>query len=455
MDHSFRGADVIIVVAPRRHHAPGPRHANLLAVVALVLGVLVVCAPANPAGATVGTSLQAGQTLAAGHSLTSANGQYELIMQSAGNLVIYEAPQAGIRALWWTPTYAAGSYLLMQSDCNLVMYSPSGWEWQSGTSGAGTGCRAVMQDNGSLVVYDSAGAVWSSDSRQQVLYAGQGLSPDQWISSPNGHYRFIMQSAGNAVLYGATTPVWWTPTYTAGSYLLMQSDCNLVMYAPSGWEWQSGTSGDGSSCYLALTNSGALQIFNSSGPVWGVNTTNASLGQAAVRLASGQVGYTSPYADSFCNKFTQYWGDGSACDAANRSQAWCADFVAWVWRQAGVSFTYGDGASDINALASSFYQWGVANGHWHAAGSGYVPQPGGRGHLRAERGRHLCRPRRPGRLLHQRGRRSQHHRRRFLAGRDRRGDGPGRHDYGQRLGLDQRLCLVLRTLSRSENPVSF
>ena len=355
---------------------PGPRHANLLAVVALVLGVLVVCAPANPAGATVGTSLQAGQTLAAGHSLTSANGQYELIMQSAGNLVIYEAPQAGIRALWWTPTYAAGSYLLMQSDCNLVMYSPSGWEWQSGTSGAGTGCRAVMQDNGSLVVYDSAGAVWSSDSRQQVLYAGQGLSPDQWISSPNGHYRFIMQSAGNAVLYGATTPVWWTPTYTAGSYLLMQSDCNLVMYAPSGWEWQSGTSGDGSSCYLALTNSGALQIFNSSGPVWGVNTTNASLGQAAVRLASGQVGYTSPYADSFCNKFTQYWGDGSACDAANRSQAWCADFVAWVWRQAGVSFTYGDGASDINALASSFYQWGVANGHWHAAGSGYVPQPG-------------------------------------------------------------------------------
>jgi hypothetical protein len=43
---------------------------------------------------------------------------------------------------------------------------------------------------------------------------------------------------------------------------------------------------------------------------------------------------------------------------------------------AGVSFTYGFGAGDINAGSASFYQWGVAHGTWHAAGSGYTPRPG-------------------------------------------------------------------------------
>jgi hypothetical protein len=46
------------------------------------------------------------------------------------------------------------------------------------------------------------------------------------------------------------------------------------------------------------------------------------------------------------------------------------------WRQAGVSFTYGYDSGDINGAAASFYQWGAAHGTWHAAGSGYTPQPG-------------------------------------------------------------------------------
>jgi hypothetical protein len=31
---------------------------------------------------------------------------------------------------------------------------------------------------------------------------------------------------------------------------------------------------------------------------------------------------------------------------------------------------------DIDGAAASFCQWGVAHGTWHAAGSGYTPQPG-------------------------------------------------------------------------------
>ena len=53
--------------------------------------------------------------------------------------------------------------------------------------------------------------------------------------------------------------------------------------------------------------------------------------------------------------------------------AWCADFAAWAWAQAGVSVPYGDG---INADAISFYNRGVDNGLGHLVSSGYTPQPG-------------------------------------------------------------------------------
>ena len=41
-----------------------------------------------------------------------------------------------------------------------------------------------------------------------------------------------------------------------------------------------------------------------------------------------------------------------------------------------MSFTYAYTSGDINGAAASFYQWGAAHGTWHAAGSGYTPQPG-------------------------------------------------------------------------------
>ena len=40
------------------------------------------------------------------------------------------------------------------------------------------------------------------------------------------------------------------------------------------------------------------------------------------------------------------------------------------------AFTYGYGPGEINGAAVSFYEWGVANGEWHPATSGYVAAPG-------------------------------------------------------------------------------
>ncbi len=102
-----------------------------------------------------------------------------------------------------------------------------------------------------------------------------------------------------------------------------------------------------------------------------------SVPQRIVTIADSQVGYSTEPSSSYCNKFTAYWNAGTAgCPSGEKSEEWCADFAAWAWQKAGVPFIYGYGTGEINGAAVSFYEWGVANGVWHPATSGYVASPG-------------------------------------------------------------------------------
>ena len=102
-----------------------------------------------------------------------------------------------------------------------------------------------------------------------------------------------------------------------------------------------------------------------------------SLRQRIVAIAKSQVGYATEPATSYCNMFSAYWVAGTAdCPSGESAEEWCADFAAWAWQKAGVRFTYGYGPGEINGAAVSFYEWGVANGKWHPAMSGYVAAPG-------------------------------------------------------------------------------
>jgi hypothetical protein len=119
------------------------------------------CAAA--AGSSGGTGiLKAGQELKAGQSLYSPSEQYQLIMQTDGNLVVYENGSA----IWNTGTEGTGSsnYLIMQTDGNLVVYTSANKAvWNSGTEGTGSSNYLAMQNDGNLVVYTSGGtAEWSS-----------------------------------------------------------------------------------------------------------------------------------------------------------------------------------------------------------------------------------------------------------------------------------------------------
>jgi L,D-peptidoglycan transpeptidase YkuD (ErfK/YbiS/YcfS/YnhG family) len=112
-----------------------------------------------PLAAATGDSMQSGQQLGAGQSLTSPNGSYTLLVQTDGNVVTYAA---GTRVLWNTGTWgAAGARLVLQSDGNLVVRASNGVAvWNSGTW-ANPGSRLTLQNDGNLVLYRSNGsAAW-------------------------------------------------------------------------------------------------------------------------------------------------------------------------------------------------------------------------------------------------------------------------------------------------------
>lgn len=99
-----------------------------------------------------------------GQSMKSCDRRFTLIMQTDGNLVLY---QNGVSAaLWHTNTHGnPGSTATMQGDGNLVVYSPGGVAlWNSGTHG-NPGAGLKVQDDGNLVIYSTGdAALWSSGS---------------------------------------------------------------------------------------------------------------------------------------------------------------------------------------------------------------------------------------------------------------------------------------------------
>jgi CHAP domain len=108
-----------------------------------------------------------------------------------------------------------------------------------------------------------------------------------------------------------------------------------------------------------------------------VGSSVSPLRARIVAAARGQLGYRTDPPTTYCNRFSAYWYAGvNDCGNANRDEQWCADFAAWVWKQAGAEVTYKLAPGYLNSDSASFYVWGVDHGTWHPVSSGYTPQPG-------------------------------------------------------------------------------
>jgi hypothetical protein len=100
------------------------------------------------------------------------------------------------------------------------------------------------------------------------------LGPGQEMHSADQRFTFSMQSDGNLVLYAPTGYLWASNTYgNPGAYLAFQNDGNLVIYKgdSSGSIWNSATQ---SNCArLVVQNDGNVVIYSAAGPsVWSTNT---------------------------------------------------------------------------------------------------------------------------------------------------------------------------------------
>ncbi|MFD8480265.1 glycoside hydrolase domain-containing protein [Kitasatospora sp. NPDC059673] len=238
-----------------------------------------------------GNTLQPGQRLASGQSLTSDS--MTLTMQPDGNLVAYLKAGTGSRPVWSTKTYGnSGAYAVMQDDGNLVIYRADGGPGNGGalwaTTTASGGAYAMLQDDGNFVVYRKGGgqgngALWASGSQalSPLVFSGRQLSNNQWTQSAT--VRMVMQDDGNLVLYRRSdnSVLWTSYTYNnPGAYLFMQPDGNLVIYkagTTTGALWQSSTYSN-PGAYGLLQDDGNFVVYRqgggptTGGPLWSTST---------------------------------------------------------------------------------------------------------------------------------------------------------------------------------------
>jgi len=155
------------------------------------------------------------------HSQTNGNGPSKIYMQEDGNLVIYKD---GGEAIWSTGSSLGASHLLF----------PTTAINNNGVLIAGQATRSVdrkynlhLQTDGNLVLYSPTGAIWASHTDGSKAI------------------RLAMQTDGNLVLYNAQgRPVWNSGTAGRGaSSLNVQPDGNLVIYNSQNATWASNTSG--------------------------------------------------------------------------------------------------------------------------------------------------------------------------------------------------------------------
>jgi hypothetical protein len=234
--------------------------------------------------------LNSDQVLEPGQSIASPNGRATLIMQSDGNLVLYQVDSGSRTALWATGTDVPGTRAAMQGDGNLALYGPGGeCHWAAGTDG-NPGAILALQDDGNLVIYAAAGsALWASGTslppevtvKGDRLMPGQALESTEALESRNKRAVLWLRRQGSIVLFesvgqipgGSDLAYWIIENNAPDSRLVMQEDGNLALYAPDGsCRWASGTDGN-PGAWLTLQDDGNLVIYAGTGPaLWASNT---------------------------------------------------------------------------------------------------------------------------------------------------------------------------------------
>jgi hypothetical protein len=129
---------------------------------------------AQDSGNSGGTSSQllTGGRLARGQELVSPNGRFHLVLQTDGNLVLYDGSPAGQNAIWatntWTlPADRRPTHADMQTDANLVLYNDAMQPaWAAGVFGSNfVNPYLEVQNDGDVVIYHNGrNPIWATNT---------------------------------------------------------------------------------------------------------------------------------------------------------------------------------------------------------------------------------------------------------------------------------------------------
>ncbi len=95
--------------------------------------------------------------------------------------------------------------------------------------------------------------------------------------------------------------------------------------------------------------------------------------KSAVRLALTQVGVREHRPNHSARIIRYRTAVRGAGENPRAAEPWCADFVSWAWRRAGVPIGFAGLGEDY---VPSLVGWARFTRRWHRARSGYRPRPG-------------------------------------------------------------------------------
>ena len=240
------------------------------------------------------SSLTSPAYLQQGQSIKSQSGNTTLIMQTNGNLELFQINADGSASgVWDTNSYGGtGSKFALQSNGGLVVYdNNNNTQWDSNTEGLGVGPYTLtvydsyiqLSDKNNIHIWNSnVGILYqniftnapSSITSPAYLFA----DAEQYLLSASKNTLLLMQYNGNLELFqltanGPASGVWDTNSYGGtGSKFALQSNGGLVVYDNNNnTQWDSNTEGLGVGpytltvydSYIQLSDKNNIHIWNS------------------------------------------------------------------------------------------------------------------------------------------------------------------------------------------------
>ncbi len=236
--------------------AKAPRRLLGACALAVLLLTFLPAAAVEASTAPPASYIRTGTRLEAGSELVSANHKYRFVMQTDGNLVLYE----GTVALWDSGTEGhPGAFAILQLDGNFVVYVGQHALWSSRTNfPGGSKNRLRVENSGYVAIYQGDENYWTTIPLLQEGSAGHWVTQLQdelnglgyWVGPADGYFGdstqqavWALQKTAHLETTGIVDAATWdaldhglrpTPRPASGNLIEVNLQLDLVMIIRNG-----------------------------------------------------------------------------------------------------------------------------------------------------------------------------------------------------------------------------